>query len=92
MLRNINVRYYYYYRYLQVLFSGGVSSWVDIIYGVPQGSVLGPLLQFNLFMNDLSRSISCSCVLFADDIFLYPYINNPSGEHTLQLDLNRLKN
>ena len=51
----------------RVLFRGAVSSWVDVTSGVPQGSVLGPLL-FNLFVNDISNSTSSNCVSFADDI------------------------
>ena len=74
----------------RVLFRGGVSPWVGVTSGVPQGSVLGPLL-FNLFVNDISYSISSNCVLFADDVLLYRSIQNPDDENTLQLDIDRLK-
>ena len=75
----------------RVLFRGGVSSWVNITSGVPQGSVLGPLL-FNLFVNDISHSTSSSCVLFADDILLYRTIENANDELVLQSDLDKLAN
>ena len=73
----------------RVLFRGAVSPWVSVTSGVPQGSVLGPLL-FNLFVNDISHSVVSHCVLFADDILIYRDIQCPEDELGLQTDLNRL--
>ena len=51
----------------QVVIEGAKSSWLSVTSGVPQGSILGPLL-FLLYMNDMPDVVSfCSISLFADD-------------------------
>ena len=69
------------------------SSLLDITYGVPQGSVLGPML-FLLSINDLSSSIKFSShKLFADDTVLYSKCTLESDivlKANLQQDLNNM--
>ena len=54
----------------RVVLNGQHSSWSDILAGVPQGSILGPLL-FLIYINDLSDDLKCNPKLFADDTSLF---------------------
>ena len=62
-----------YSRQQRVLFSGAKSDWVPVTSGVPQGSVLGPIL-FNLFTADLPNHVQSSLSQYADDTVLYRII------------------
>ena len=52
------------------LCQGSFSDWSQVISGVPQGSVLGPIL-FIIYINDLSKQIQSSLWTFADDTKIY---------------------
>ena len=74
----------------RVVCNGCTSSSVSVTSGVPQGTVLGPLL-FLIYINDLPKCVSSHCALFADDCLLYRKINNKEDHQILQHDLHNLE-
>ena len=75
----------------RVIVNGHPSNWTDVISGVPQGSVLGPVL-FIVFVNDMPSCVKDSFVsMFADDTKLYLNINSPDDHQRLQQDLHELE-
>ena len=64
-----------------------LSSWSQVSSGVPQGSVLGPLM-FALYINDLPSLVSSQLLMFADDIKLYRCIRSAEDCLVLQNDIN----
>ena len=68
---------------------GATSDTVPVISGVPQGTVLGPLL-FLIFINDLPNCVQSRIRLFADDCILYGNIRSNEDTIVLQDDLNKL--
>ena len=68
------------------------SEWADVISGVPQVSVLGPIL-FVLYINDLPDIVCSTTKMFADDTKIYHRLNKDdnTGEEAIQQDLNSLQ-
>ena len=73
----------------RVVVDGEVSNWKSVLSGVPQGSVLGPIL-FLIYINDLDDSITNNVLKFADDTKLFRKVNTDGDKQHLQNDLDRL--
>ena len=73
----------------KVVVEGETSNSLKVLSGVPQGTVLGPLM-FLLYINDISAGINSSIRLFADDCVLYRVIKSTEDHDHLQQDLNTL--
>ena len=73
----------------KVAIDGVSSDPVPVLSGVPQGSVLGPILFF-IFINDLPDNINSTVRLFADDCILYRNIRRSEDQQILQDYLNKL--
>ena len=74
----------------RVVLQGVSSNWSSINAGVPQGSILGPLL-FLIYINDLVENINSSIRLFADDTSLYKIVDDPTDASIiLNSDLSKI--
>ena len=73
----------------RVIMEGETSAWIAVHSGVPQGSVLGPLL-FLIYINYIEDGIASNIFKFADDTTIFIRVQTRQECHTLQEDLNIL--
>jgi len=71
----------------RVVLDNHASNTLPVKSGVPQGTVLGPLM-FLLYINDISKNISSTIRLFADDCIIYKVIDTEHDSRYLQGDLD----
>lgn len=73
----------------RVSVNGHMSKWTEVTSGIPQGSVLGPIL-FVIFINDLPQAVTSVTRIFADDTKMYATVNTDNDRAKLQDDIDHL--
>ena len=74
----------------RVVVNGSFSNWASVESGIPQGSVLGPLL-FIIYINDMPETVDCMIRLFADDAKIFTDCRSEQERESLQRDLMSLQ-
>ena len=82
-------RFFSLFRQQRVVVNGIKSDWASVLSGVPQGTVLGPVL-FSLYFNDSTTDTDSEIRLFADDCVCYREIKGTEDTVKLQEDIDRL--
>ena len=73
----------------RVVIDGHESNWLEVTSGVPQGSILGPLM-FLVYINDLPSSVTSNVDLFADDSVIHRQISTSNDCVLFQENLNQV--
>ena len=74
----------------EVVVNGSISDPAPVISGIPQGTVLGPIL-FVIYINDLLDNVTSGGLMFADDTKIYRQITSREDALQLQADINKLE-
>ena len=74
----------------RVSIRGSLSEWLPVESGVPQGSVIGPIL-FLFYVNDLVDGLECPILLFADDAKIYKELKSPEDAEALIRDMKKIE-
>ena len=79
------------HRKQRVIVDGEISNWKSVLSGVPQGSVLSPILfLIYIYINDLEDDISSKVLKFADDTKVFRKVTNDTDKQSLQDNLDKL--
>ena len=76
-------------RQQRVMVGDSKSEWLPVTSGIPQGSVLGPVL-FVIFINDMPDVVNANIKLFADDTKIFKAVQNLENIENLQEDINKM--
>ena len=78
-------------RKMRIMVRSEHSEWFDVISGVPQGSVFGPiLLIFLIYVNYIPKTVNSNVKMFADETKIFRTLKNKSDYEILQIDFDNL--
>ena len=79
-------------RFQRIVLNGQVTKWAAVNVGVPQGSILSPLM-FLIYINDLSNELSSNSTLFADEASIFSVVRDRIlSANAFNNDLLRINN